>query len=278
MKASLYPRFEYGDNLKINGLIQKPSTAEYAGYLEKEKISGVVSFSEINILSRHNGSVLKEKLFKIKNTISESFQKFLNVKEAAFLNGLTLGGTSGLSDDFKRAMSLSGTTHLVALSGYNITILVWITMGIFIYFLPRRLSFILTFIAIFAFVAMTGAESSVVRAGIMGMLILLAREVGRIYDFRNAIILAALVMVLINPKVLVFDIGFELSFLALLGIVYLRPTLIKIFKIKEDISFLSWRDNLLTTASAQLAVAPILIANFGNFSLTSLFLMFLFWN
>ncbi|MDI6821007.1 MAG: ComEC/Rec2 family competence protein [Patescibacteria group bacterium] len=270
VKTAPYPRFNYGDNLQIKGKIQKPSTIGYARYLEKEKISGTVSFSEINVLSRNNGSVFKAWLFNIKNKITESFQKVLGVKEAAFLNGLTLGGTSGLTDAFKKAMSLSGTTHLVALSGYNITILVWVVMGVFIYFLPRRLSFILTFLAIIAFVAMTGAESSVVRAGIMGMLVLLAREVGRVYDFRNAIILAALAMVLINPKVLVFDIGFELSFLALLGIVYLRPALIKLFKIKENISFLSWRDNLFTTASAQLAVVPILISNFGNFSPTSL--------
>ncbi len=77
-------------------------------------------------------------------------------------------------------------------------------------------------------------------------------------------------MVLINPKVLYFDLGFQLSFLALLGIVYLKPATKKFFRLNEEIGFLSWRDNFLTTFSAQLAVAPVLVLNFGNFSLLSL--------
>ena len=117
---------------------------------------------------------------------------------------------------------------------------------------------------------MTGAEASVVRAVIMGILVLLSREVGRLYDFRNAIILAGLLMVFQNPKVLVFVIGFQLSFLALLGIVYLRPAIQKFLRIKKNPGFLSWKDNLLMTASAQLMVAPLLITNFNSFSLTSL--------
>jgi competence protein ComEC len=77
-------------------------------------------------------------------------------------------------------------------------------------------------------------------------------------------------MILINPKVLVFDVGFQLSFLAVLGIIYLKKSLERILKFKNTPGFLSWRDNLLTTASAQLAVVPILMFNFGTFSPISL--------
>ena len=83
------------------------------------------------------------------------------------------------------------------------------------------------------------------------------------------IIIAAFLMVLHNPKVLVFDLGFQLSFAALLGIVYLLPVLKKIF-IYERPGFLNWKENFLTTLSAQLAVIPFLLSNFGIFSLTSL--------
>lgn len=167
-------------------------------------------------------------------------------------------------------MKLSGTTHLVALSGYNITVIVWALMAVLMTFLRRKWSFAVTVIIIIGFVLMTGAEASVVRAAVMGILVLLSREVGRIYDLRNAVVLAGLVMVFANPKVLVFDVGFQLSFLALLGIVYLRPGIARILRMKEEPGFLSWRDNLLTTASAQLAVMPLLISSFGSFSPTSL--------
>ena len=77
-------------------------------------------------------------------------------------------------------------------------------------------------------------------------------------------------MVLINPRVLVFDVGFQLSFLALLGIVYLSPAIKKLFRLSEESGFFSWRENFLTTLSAQLAVAPLLILSFGKFSPLSL--------
>ena len=105
---------------------------------------------------------------------------------------------------------------------------------------------------------MTGAEASVVRAGIMGIIMLLAERQSRIYSFRNAIVIAATVMVVVNPKVLLFDAGFQLSFAALLGIVYLKPYIDKLFrKNPETESTLNWKENLTTTLSAQLATMPI---------------------
>ncbi len=271
VKTSRYPEFRYGDEVKIEGKINEPYSKSYSRYLAKERISGVVTFAKVQKLSSGKGSRIKSFLFSVKNRMTESFQTVLPPQESALLAGLTLGERGEFSKDFKEAMSKSGTTHIVALSGYNITIIVWAVMGLFLWFsVRRRLAFIFTILVIGGFVVMTGAEASVVRAAIMGILVMLAREVGRLYDFRNVIILAGLMMVLDNPKVLVFDIGFQLSFLALLGIIYLKPAIMKFFRISEEKGFLSWRDNLLTTASAQFTVAPLLIANFGNFSLTSL--------
>jgi len=109
---------------------------------------------------------------------------------------------------------------------------------------------------------MAGAEASVVRAAIMGFLVLLAKEAGRMYSFRNAVTFAAAGMAVFDPTILVFDIGFQLSFVSLLGITHLEPALKRFFG--ERGSFLGWRENALTTLSAQLAVAPILIQNFGS--------------
>ncbi|MEK7077215.1 MAG: ComEC/Rec2 family competence protein, partial [Patescibacteria group bacterium] len=197
---------------------------------------------------------------------------------AALLAGLTFGSRSDFSKEFKEKMSQSGTTHLVALSGYNISVLVLTAALFFRYFLRRRAAFYVTVLVIILFVLMVGGEASVVRAALMGFLALLAKEAGRIYSFRNAITLAAAGMVLFDPTILRFNIGFQLSFLALLGIVYLEPALRELFRRlrsqKKDEarreSFLNWRENALTTLSAQLAVAPLIIENFSEISLTSL--------
>lgn len=271
VRVALYPRYLYGEKLKISGKIREPFPEGYANYLAKERIVGVMSFPEIEVVSKPQDFSLKGFLIDIKHSVSETFSELLPKKEAAFLTGITLGGTSGFSLEFKEAMKKSGTTHLVALSGYNITIIVWVIFGFFSYFLSRRLSFIFTIISIILFVGMAGAEASVVRAAIMGILVLIAREAGRMYSFRNAIVFTGLCMTILNPKILVFDVGFQLSFLAFLGILYLRPALIKLFHIKEtDVGFLSWKDNLFTTISAQLGVLPILISSFGEISLSSI--------
>jgi len=135
VKTSKYPKFEYGDQLKIKGRMRKPEFKGYRDYLAGKGISGVAYFPEMEFAGAGGGSPIKSVLYSIRNRMNESFQKVLPPLEAAFLNGLTFGGYSGMTKDFKIAMKESGTTHLVALSGYNISIIIWVVLGIFVYFL-----------------------------------------------------------------------------------------------------------------------------------------------
>ncbi len=269
VRAFRYPSFEYGDRIKIKGEIVRPESSGYREYLAKEGVSGIIYFPEIEFLDSGRFSI-KGALFSLKNRMHDAFKRIFPPQEAAFLNGITLGGYEGFTPEFKKAMSVSGTTHLVALSGYNITIIIASFSALFLSLFSRRASYILISFFILLFVLMTGAEASVVRAAIMGILVLLSYSAGRAYDIKNAVLFTVLVMVLINPKALVFDVGLQLSFLAVLGILYLKEPLWRLTRMKGETGFLSWRDNLFTTASAQLAVAPILISNFGSFSPVSL--------
>lgn len=270
IKLPRYPTLTYGDSLIFKGRIEKTSDNFYGLSLAKEKINGISLFPTIKKKGINQGSVFKSLLIAVKIRVIEIFRKILPAEQAAFLSGLILGDRGDFSANFKKMMNLSGTTHLIALSGYNISIISLTVMAIFLFFFSRRWAFIMTCLIITGFVIMTGAEASVVRAAIMGGLALLAQQVGRLYSVRNAIMLAAFIMVLANPKVLVFDVGFQLSFCALLGIVYLKPVLAGLSRFFNQPGFLAWRDNFLTTASAQLVVLPILVGAFGQFSLTSL--------
>jgi len=265
-----YPSFNYGDVIKFEGIVKKP-LEKSIDYLAKDGIFGTSGFPKTDLIAQNQGSFIKSQLFKIKTFAESSFKKVLPPDKASFLAGLTLGETAEFSKEFKEKLKLTGTSHLVALSGYNVTIIVQAVTFLLAFLLfglarSRLLVFILSTLAILGFVIMTGAEASVVRAAIMAGIVLLANQVNRVYSFRNAVTFAALFMVLINPKVLVFDLGFQLSFAALLGIVYLKPAITKFFKVKAAPGFLSWRENLLTTISAQMAVLPILLGSFGFFS------------
>lgn len=261
-----YPLFEYGDKIKVKGIIKHPE-GEWEGYFSKEGIVGLMQFPEITLIAKNTGSPVKGALYGIKSFFETSYKRVLPFEQAAFLSGLTLGSTAEFSDELREKLRLTGTTHLVALSGYNISIIAQAAAVILgSWWLTRRFSFVLSILLILGFVIMTGAEASVVRAAIMAMMMLLADRVGRPYYLRNAIMFAALTMILINPKILVFDIGFQLSFAALLGIIYLRPLLKKLLRFSDQSGFLNWREHFLTTTAAQFAVLPLVIYYFDYFS------------
>lgn len=269
--AGRYPLYEYGDEVRVTGKIERPE-GEWAKYFLKEGIAGLMSFPKIVLLEKNHGSPIKARLVKIKGFFEISYRRVLPLDKAAFLSGLTLGSTAEFSDEFKEKMRLTGTTHLVALSGYNISIIVRYVGGLFaLWWATRKVKLPISVLFVIGFVIMTGAEPSVVRAAIMAVILLLADRLGRTAYIPNTIVFAALIMILINPKILAFDIGFQLSFVALLGIIYLEPWLRKKFKAKEEAGFLGWRANFWTTTSAQLAVLPLLVYHFGFVSPVSIF-------
>lgn len=286
--AKKYPLFQYGDKIEINGKLVTPKSSEdfdYQKYLAKDDIFSLVYFPEIKLLASGQGSWLMSKLLFVKNKFKDSISQILIEPQGAFLAGLLLGEKRGLPADLTDAFSRTGTTHIIALSGFNITIIAVALMGVFNFFMVRRqISFGISVGIIILFVLMTGAASSVVRAAVMGILVLLAQQAGRLYQIRNALVLAGVIMVYLNPRVLVWDLGFQLSFAATLGLIYILPILQNYFTPDEDKKeFISSQKKesslvkviksvklvLATTLAAQIAVLPLLAVNFGQLSLIS---------
>ena len=258
--TDLYPVYEYGDLIEFTGNINKSP-------------SGRINISlprSIALISNDHGNKVKQFIFSIRDRLVENLQAALPSHQAALMSGILLGERAEFTDEFKEAMKASGTTHIVALSGFNISIIGMLVSNMLSSFMSRRRSFYVTLVFIILFVLMTGAEASVVRAAIMGIIMLLAAQTSRIYNFRNAITLTAFLMLLLDPTLLVFDVGFQLSFTALLGIIYLEPVFKKYSPLKKEPGFLSWRDNLRQTTAAQLAVLPIVLTTFGSFNPLSL--------
>jgi competence protein ComEC len=257
--AEAYPEFSYGDLLSFSGVIQKsPSGAIY-----------IVSFPKIKLVKSGEGSQFKQSLFWVKERFTSSFASFLPREESALLEGLLTGGTANFSADFKIAIQKSGMSHIVALSGYNISVVGMALSFLLAFFLTPRKAFYFAVLAIILFVLMTGASASSVRAAIMGIILLLAKRTGRLYNMRNSIVITAAIMALFNPSILAHDIGFQLSFGALLGIVYVMPVLEELLKFQSG-GFLNWRTNALTALSAQIVVLPLLLYYFQQFNIFSI--------
>jgi competence protein ComEC len=267
---SLVQEFFYGDELYIDGKITKPenfSDFDYEGYLEVKNVYGLSNRPKALILKSHKLSYFKETILKIKYAFSKRLSGFLKEPENSLMLGILIGDkggmSTGLTDDFKR----TGLSHIVAVSGYNISVIAG-ALGYLAYLVGRRWSFWLSLFFIFSYTILTGASPSVIRAGIMGFLLLLAYKSGRGYSITPSLCATAFVMVWLNPKILFWDVGFELSFIATAGIVYGVPVMEGLTGWWTQILWL--KKILLTTLCATIATLPLLLLKFGTLSLVAL--------
>lgn len=264
-----YPEYEYGDKISAEGKIEEPknfdNNFDYKSYLVKDDIYLMAKNPKITLLSKSEGYLIYEYLYKFKNKLENVFKNNLPEPQASLLAGITLGSRSGLPKDVLDDFSRTGTSHIVALSGYNISAIALFVMSILGYFmLSRNISFWVSLLVIGIFVLMTGASASVVRAAVMGILALIASQQGRLYTAKNALIFAGAVMVFLNPKILRFDVGFQLSFMAVLGLILISPWLEE--KLKNLPEILGIKKALIATLSAQIFVLPLIFYYFGAIS------------
>ncbi len=277
VKTSSFPKHQFGDELSVVGSLQTPqnfSDFDYIQYLKNKDVRTMMSSPKIGegeMLLDYAARfkiVVYRNLFKFKESYENAVNHSLSEPYAAYINGILLGSRQDIPQSIKDVFNKTSTTHILAISGYNITIIAEALLAALVLVMRRRRAFWISVIIILLFTILTGASASVVRAAIMGLLLLFANGYGRFYDARNGITLAAGIMVFLNPFILVFDIGFQLSFLAVLGLIYIYPILdIKFKKLPEIASI---KETLLMTTSAQVLVFPLLIYYFHQFSLVSL--------
>lgn len=278
VRTNSFPKHQFGDKLSVTGSLQTPqnfSGFDYIQYLKNKDIRTLMSFPKIEENSRLKlgfGARFKialyGKLFKIKGLFESAVNHSLPAPYAAYINGILLGSRQDIPQSIKDAFNKTSTTHILAISGYNITIIAEALLAALVLVMRRRRAFWVSVVVILLFTILTGASASVVRAAIMGLLLLFANGYGRLYDVRNGIALAAGLMVFLNPFVLVFDIGFQLSFLAVLGLIFVYSILKTKVRTIPDIGGL--KESLLMTISAQILVFPLIIYYFHQFSLVSL--------
>ncbi len=196
-----------------------------------------------------------------------SVNSILPEPEAGLGVGVLLGGKNVLSKSISESFRRAGLSHVIVLSGYNISVVAEAVTSILLSTFGLTASIFGGVLAIIAFALMTGAEVSVIRATIMACVALSARRMGRPYNASIALLFAAIIMVVFDPSLPIFNLSFELSFLASLGILFLAKP------IERGLS--TWFGKTLSeilsvSLAAQSAVTPLIVATFGRFSFMSL--------
>lgn len=271
-------KLKYGDKIEFYLEYEKPSTArnymgfDYSNYLKTKKIFGTVNLKEedVEIISHDNSNIILRKIYKLRNLMKTKIEKLLPKETSGLCLGMLIGETSGIEENMQENFRDSNLSHILAVSGANVSyIIVSITYIFNKMYLRKRLSKIISIILLILFMLLTGCTSSVNRACIMAILMLIAELLYRKSDVYNNLAISALILLIINPYSLL-DIGFQLSYMGTIGIVFLHDKIGNFIKINNKIVKYFF-EMIAVTTCANLAIIPIMMFHFNTISLTFYF-------
>ena len=273
IKAPKYQDFEFGDELIVFGKFTEPKEIEgfnYKNYLLKDKILAISFFPKVKKTGKNSGSFLFKFLFSLREKLDSSIKNLFFPPHSGLVGALLFGEEREIPKATLEKLNKTNVRHITAVSGMNVTLISILILNFLLALgFSRKHSLYLTSLFLFFYLVMINFPSSAVRAAIMGVLVLMAQYFGRLSSVQRTVFFAMLIMLALNPFLLKYDLGFQLSFLATLGLAYLYPIFLQIFK--DAPSTLSFRQSLCATLAAQIFVFPLLVFNFGNFSPIFLF-------
>ncbi len=273
--------FEYGDLLRLRGKLETPPTGElfsYRDYLARQGIYAYLPNAEVTYLEGGGNPILRL-TFSLRAYSRRLLHHFYPDPEASLLAGILLGDEGGLTESWQRAFKVTGTSHIIAISGFNIAIIVAIFGALFGRLLGPRRGAIVAVIGVVLYTILVGAMASVVRAAIMGTLGILGQLLYRRQVGLNTLAFTAALMACLSPFVL-WDVGFQLSFFATLGLILFGGPFQKAAQrwlerwhfpqafLSPGVQFLS--DAVLLTLAAQLTTLPIMAYHFQQIPLIAL--------
>lgn len=275
VRAPLYPRVRIGETYSFEGKVMIPSPSyphqgkrsfDYASYLRTKEIGSETMFPRMTLIDP-DAHMVRDYLGRWKEEMIERLVAYVASPSSLLASGM-LFGDSSLTKEMKESFRVSGLSHIVVLSGFNIAIVISFVLLVF-RFLPLIIRISLASIFVIAFVAMVGAEASVVRATLMAFIGLLALALGRQYAARQALIISFLMIVMHDPFSLLHDVSLHLSFLAAAGIIYFGASCSLL--LSRYVKQVYVRELFSTTTVAYLVTLPYVAHVFGSVSLYALF-------
>jgi competence protein ComEC len=279
-----YPAYRYGDILKVTGKLETPEpfdNFDYKSYLERQGIYSVIYYPVVEVLDRGQGFKPWQWIYSLRERLSTSLARALPEPQGSLAQAILLGLRGNIPDSLNQAFSRTGTAHILAISGLNISIVIamFLSLGILVFGRQRSIYIWLTLALTWLYTLLAGMNPPVIRAAIMGSLFLIAAYLGRQGSAIIALAFAAAVMVGIQPQLL-WSVSFQLSFLAMAGLVLFYPYF-QTWGRKGVTAVFGDREALVATGSmitdgfaaslaAIVAVGPLIAYNFGVVSLVAL--------
>ena len=281
MRAGLFPQYDYGDLLEVTGKLETPPTLEdfdYREYLARHGVYSTIAYPKATLLATGQGNPLWAGLYDLRADLGSALTDALPEPEASLAEGILLGRRTSLPPSLSQAFNDTGTSHLLAVSGYNVTLVAGLFIAGLAWLIGRRRAAWLALAAIVGYAFLVGGQPSVQRAAVMGSLYVAATALGRQSGALPALALAGAGMTAFDPQ-LVKDASFQLSFASALGLIVFAPAL----RARLEAALLGGADDdrlpgalraavelLAVTVAAVAFTLPIVAVDFGRISLVAL--------
>ena len=290
-------RFRFGEGVRVRGLLTEPPVFEgfdYGAYLARKRIHSLMVRPHVEPRTGPTrGGLMLQFIYGLRSGGERMLHRLLPEPYAALAGGMLLGIEAGIPEELYEKFNLTGTSHVIVISGSNVALVTGVMMGAGIWLFGRRGALWPTLGGLAVYTLLVGADAAVMRAALMGGLFVVATVLGRQGTALVSLAAACWLMTLWNPLML-WDVGFQLSSAATVGLILMGPALLESFKAfwnkvgrglrrrgaipegsKSD--FLRpnsvgdlLRDALLTTVAASIATYPLIVFYFGRLSLISL--------
>lgn len=278
VSARLFPRLRYGDEVELRGELQTPPGPSEAGgfdyreYLARRGVVSLAVYPSVELVGREGGNAAARALFSLRRRLGEALARSLPEPEGALARGVLLGERAAIPDAVMDDLNRAGVSHLVVISGYNVTLVAGFVVAACAWLVGRRRATVLAMAAVLAYAAFVGGGAPVLRAAVMALVMLGATLAGRPAGALSGVLLAGAVLTAWRPLA-IQDVSFQLSFTATLGMVLLAPPLAA--RLAGGLSGLPTgaasflAEQAAVTTAASLAVLPIIAANFGRVALVA---------
>lgn len=274
--------YKYGQKLLIAGTFKEAdgkrnnSGFDYKEYLKINKIHGIITAKQesIKVLKEKNLNIVLININKCSNKIKENANKLFNKNEANLLSGILIGDKEGIEKEVQENFRDSNLSHMLAVSGAHVSyVILGITYVLKKVKVNKLWSNMITIVTLCCFIFLTGASSSVIRACIMAIYIIIGHMMHRKTKLISSVSLSLLIILILNPYKL-FDIGLQLSYGGTIGIILFSGVLAKKAKLNNllegFVNKLKYRVKqlIVVCVSANLIIFPIIAAHYSTMCLT----------
>lgn len=281
VQAPRYGDYQYGDRVLVSGSLLTPPEFDdfsYRDYLARRGIHAMIPNARVTLIEHDQGKPWYALMYDLKARAQTTINRLLPSPQAPLLSGILLGTESAISADVRDDFNRTGTTHVIAISGANMIVVIGVLIRLLTPAFGKNKAGWLALLGVSIYTLFVGADPAVVRAALMGGLVLVAGQTGRRAHGLTSLAFAIFLMTAWNPLTL-WDVGFQLSVAATAGLIlfsqrfenFFKRTLERLFAQETTRQITGWlSEPIIVSLAAQITTTPLMLVYFGRFSIISL--------